>query len=276
MKKYIALILAVLMMATCLIGCAKPADKTDGTTDTTGAAQTTDSAYVANNKKIVVGITDYAPMDYKDENGNWTGFDAEFATLFAKELGVEIEFFVIADWSKKFVELETKQIDAVWNGMTITDEAKLNASVSNPYVLNAQVVVAKADKIASITTAADLKDLSVAVENGSAGQDAAEAAEIANIIKVQDQAAALLEVKAGTSDACVIDITMARAMTGEGTDYADLAAGISLTEEEYGVAFRKDSDLTAKFNAFMDKLIADGTLKQLADKYGLTLAGDAK
>ena len=276
MKKYIALILAVLMMATCFAGCAKPADKTDGTTGTTGAAQTTDSAYVASNKKIVVGITDYAPMDYKDENGNWTGFDAEFATLFAKELGVEIEFFVIADWSKKFVELETKQIDAVWNGMTITEEAKLNASVSNPYVLNAQVVVAKADKIASITTAADLKDLAVAVENGSAGQDAAEAAEITNIIKVQDQAAALLEVKAGTSDACVIDITMARAMTGEGTDHADLAAGISLTEEEYGVAFRKDSDLTAKFNAFMDKLIADGTLKQLADKYSLTLAGDAK
>ena len=278
MRKYIAFILAVLMMATCFVGCAKPADPTDGTTNTTGAAPTTDSAYVANNKKIVVGITDYAPMDYKDENGNWTGFDAEFATLFAKELGVEVEFFVIADWGKKFVELETKQIDAVWNGMTITEEATLNASVSDPYVLNAQVVVAKADKIASIQTAADLKDLKVAVENGSAGQDAAEAAEIPaeNIIAVQDQAAALLEVKAGTAAACVIDITMAKAMTGEGTNYADLAAGISLTEEEYGVAFRKDSDLTAKFNAFMDKLIADGTLKQLADKYSLTLAGDAK
>ena len=272
MKKYIALILAVLMMATCLIGCTKPADNNDATNNTTGAAQTTDSAYVANNKKIVVGITDYAPMDYKDENGNWTGFDAEFATLFAKELGVEIEFFVIADWGKKFVELETKQIDAVWNGMTITDEAKLNASVSNPYVLNAQVVVAKADKIASITSAADLKDLNVAVENGSAGQDAAEAAEITNIIKVQDQAAALLEVKAGTSDACVIDITMANAMTGEGSDYADLAAGIALTSEEYGVAFPKDSELTAQFNAFMDKLLADGTLQALAEKYELTLA----
>ena len=259
MKKYIALFLAVLMMAACFAGCAKPAAKTD-------------SEYVAANKKIVVGITDYAPMDYKDENGNWTGFDAEFATLFAKELGVEVEFFVIADWGKKFVELETKNIDAVWNGMTITDEAKLNASVSDPYVLNAQVVVAKADKIDSIKTAADLKDLKVAVENGSAGQDAAEAAEIANIIKVQDQAAALLEVKSGTSDACVIDITMANAMTGEGTDYAELKGGISLTEEEYGVAFRKDSDLTAKFNAFMDKLVADGTLPALAKKYNLTLA----
>ena len=258
-KKIIALILAVLMVAACFAGCSKPAAKTD-------------SEYVTANKKLVVGITEYAPMDYKDENGNWTGFDAEFATLFAKELGVEVEFFVIADWDKKFVELETQQIDAVWNGMTITDEAKLNASVSDPYVLNAQVVVAKADKIDTIKAAADLKDLKVAVENGSAGQDAAEAAEIANIIKVKDQAAALLEVKSGTSDACVIDITMAKAMTGEGTNYAELSAGISLTEEEYGVAFRKGSDLTAKFNAFMDKLVADGTLPALAKKYNLTLA----
>ena len=258
MKKILAMILAVLMVAAMFAGCGSKSDS--------------DLADIQKKGKIVVGITDYAPMDYKDENGEWTGFDAEFARLFAKELNVEIEFFVISDWGKKFVELETKSIDAVWNGMTITDEGKLNASISDPYVLNAQVLVMKADNVANYKDAASLKDLKVAVENGSAGQDAAEAAEIKNIIKVQDQGAALLEVKAGTSDACIIDITMARAMTGEGSDYADLAAGISLTEEEYGVAFRKGSDLTAKFNAFMDKLIADGTLKELAKKYNLTLA----
>ena len=271
MKKLIAMFLAALMIAACFAGCAANNDAPQ-TTVAADAAPATDLAYVQNNGKIIVGITDYAPMDYKDENGEWTGFDAEFAQLFAKELGVECEFFVIADWGKKFVELETKNIDAVWNGMTITDEAKLNASVSDPYVVNAQVLVMKADKIANYADAASIVDLAVAVENGSAGQDAAEEAGVKNIIAVQDQAAALLEVKSGTSDACVIDITMARAMTGEGTDYADLAAGISLTEEEYGVAFRKDSDLTAKFNAFMDKLIADGTLETLAKKYSLTLA----
>ena len=126
--------------------------------------------------------------------------------------------------------------------------------------------------MADIKAAEDIVDLIVAVENGSAGQDAATEAGVKNIVTVQDQAAALLEVKSGTSDACVIDITMAKAMTGEGTDYADLAAGISLTSEEYGVAFRKDSDLTAKFNAFMDKIVADGTLPALAKKYNLTLA----
>ena len=277
MKKLIALVMSLILAVTCFAACS-PANETPTTTaapdnatnDTAAAA--TDLSYIQNNGKMIVGITDYAPMDYKDENGNWTGFDAEFAQLFAKELNVECEFFVIADWGKKFVELETKNIDAVWNGMTITDEAKLNASVSDPYVVNAQVLVMKADKIASYQDAASIVDLSVAVENGSAGQDAAEAAGVKNIVAVQDQAAALLEVKAGTSDACVIDITMANAMTGEGTDYADLASGISLTSEEYGVAFRKDSDLTAKFNAFMAELIADGTLQALADKYELTLA----
>ena len=156
--------------------------------------------------------------------------------------------------------------------MTITDEAKTNSSVSNPYVLNKQVLVMKADKIANYKDKASLKDLTIAVENGSAGQDAAAAAGVTDLILVADQAAALMEVKAGTSQACVIDITMANAMTGEGTNYADLAAGISLTSEEYGVSFRKESDLTAKFNAFMDKLIADGTLQALAEKYSLTLA----
>ena len=248
MKKVFAIALALVLVLSCFAGCG------------------------SKKETFVVGITDYAPMDYKDENGQWTGFDAEFARLFAEELDMEIEFFVITDWSKKFVELEVGNIDCVWNGMTITDEALLNSSVSDPYVVNAQVLVMKADRIADYTDPAMLKDLTVAVENGSAGQDAAAAAGCEKLILVQDQAAALLEVKAGTSDACVIDITMANAMTGEGTDYADLAAGIALTSEEYGVAFPKDSELTAKFNDFMAKIKADGTLQALADKYNLTLA----
>ena len=260
MKKLFAMILALVLVLTCFTACG-------------GSASGSDLKTVQKNGKLVVGITDYAPMDYKDENGQWTGFDAEFAQLFAKELGVDCEFYVISDWGKKFLELDTKQIDAVWNGMTITEEATLNASVSDPYVVNAQVVVMKADALASYPDAASMKDLVFAVENGSAGQDAAVSIGATNIVAVQDQAAALMEVAAGTSDACVIDITMANAMTGEGTSYADLGYEVSLTSEEYGVAFRKESDLTAKFNEFMDKLIADGTLEQLAAKYNLTLAG---
>lgn len=257
MKKLFAMVLVFVLTLTCFAAC--------------GGNNGTDLENIQKKGKIVIGITDYAPMDYKDENGQWTGFDAEFARLFAQELGVTCEFYVIADWSKKFFELDTKQIDAVWNGMTITDEALLNASVSDPYVVNAQVVVMKADKLNSYPDADSMKNLKFAAENGSAGQKAAEAAGIKNIVAVQDQGAALMEVAAGTSDACVIDITMANAMTGEGTSYANLGYKVSLTSEEYGVAFRKDSDLTDKFNAFMDKLIADGTLQALAAKYELTL-----
>ena len=265
MKKMIAMLLALLMMATLFTACGAPAaDPTDAATDS-------DLAYIQSNGKIVVGITDYAPMDYMDENGEWTGFDAEFARLFAEELGVDCEFYVLADWGKKFLELESKQIDAVWNGMTITDEATLNSSVSNPYVINAQVVVMKADVVGDYDYMESLNGLTIAVESGSAGEAAAAEIVDAKVVPLQDQAAALLEVKAGTADACVIDITMANAMTGEGTNYADLAKGISLTEEMYGVSFRKDSDVTAKFNEAMAKWMEDGTLDALATKYNLAL-----
>ena len=129
----------------------------------------------------------------------------------------------------------------------------------------------KADVVDKYATPESLKDLTIAVENDSAGQDAAAATGAKTIVPVQDQAAALMEVAAGTSQACVIDITMARAMTGEGTSYADLKAGISLTSEEYGVGFRKESDLTAKLNEFFNKLKADGTMQALAEKYNLVL-----
>ena len=258
MKKMIALILAVLLTLACFTACGGKADS--------------DAAAIKKAGKIVVGITDYAPMDYKDENGEWTGFDAEFARMFAKELGVDCEFFVIPNWGTKFMELETKQIDAVWNGMTITDEAKANSSVSDPYVINAQVVVMKSDVVDNFADPAALAGLNIAVESGSAGESCANEIAGANVIPLQNQEAALMEVAAGTSDACVIDITMANAMTGEGTNYAGLSYKLSLSEELYGVSFRKDSDLTAKFNDFMAKLKKDGTLQDLAAKYNLTLA----
>ena len=258
MKKLFAMVMAMLLVLSCFAGCVQKSGS--------------DLKDIQNKGKIVVGITEYAPMDFKDENGNWTGFDAELATLFANELGVEIEFFVIADWGKKFVELETKQIDVIWNGMTISDDVLNNTSCSVPYVLNAQVIVMKADKITQYPDVASMKNLSVAVENDSAGEAAAKEAGFTNLIEVQYQDNALMEVAAGTADACVIDITMANNMTGAGTSYADLGKSISLTEEEYGVGFRKGSDVTAKLNEFLSKLMKDGTLQALADKYGLTLA----
>lgn len=261
MKKMFALLLVLVLALTCLSAC--------------GASSGSDLKYIQKKGTMIVGITDYEPMDYKDENGNWTGFDAELAEQVCEKLGVKCEFLVLGDWGKKFYELETKNIDAIWNGMTITDEVKLNTNCTDAYVVNAQVLVMKADALANYTTPESLSDLTFAVENGSAGQEAVLGIGIPEdqIIAVQDQAAALMEVAAGTSDACVIDITMANAMTGEGTSYADLAAGISLTSEEYGIGFRKDSDVTAKVNELLQAMKADGSLQALADKYSLTLAG---
>lgn len=262
MKKLFALIVSALMLLLSFAGCGGE-EKSDS-----------DLKYIQDKGKLVVGITNYAPMDYKDENGEWTGFDAEFARLFAQELGVECEFFLLSDWGQKFTELKDKNIDAIWNGMTISNDVKANTSCSDPYVVNAQVVVMKADKVADYKDTESVMGLQFAVEDGSVAEEVLDGMGITGYVKLQDMGMALLEVSAGTADACVIDITMAGAMIGEGTDYADLAQGISLTEEQYGVGFRKGSDVTAKFNAFMDKLMADGTLDALAQKYNLTLVKD--
>ena len=260
LTKVLAVVLSALFVFGCFAACSN-SGKTDNESDL---------AYVQEKGKLVVGITEFEPMDYKDENGEWIGFDADLGKLFAKEIGVDIEFLVI-EWDNKFEELNAKGIDCVWNGMTITDEVKLNTSVTNAYSTNQQVVVMKADKIADIKSADDLKGLKIAVESGSAGESVAKDSGL-DSIALSDQAAALLEVNSGKSDAAIIDSTMAAAMTGEGTDYADLAAGIKLVDEEYGIGFRKGSDLTEKMNEFLAKSKEDGSLQKLADQYKVTIA----
>ena len=155
--------------------------------------------------------------------------------------------------------------------MTLTNEVKNAMNCSVPYVVNAQVVVMAADKLANYTTVESLADLTFAAEAGSAGAAAIVDAGYTPV-EVGTQTDALMEVAAGSADACVIDITMANAMTGEGTSYADLGYSLALTTEEYGIGFRKDSDVTAKVNEVIADLYADGTLSALAEKYELTLA----
>lgn len=269
MKKILAILLAALMLVA-FAACGAKKDDTASKATETAAAADSDLAYIKENGKLVVGITDYAPMDFKDDKGEWTGFDAEFATAVAEKLGVKVEFVEI-DWDNKFLELKTKSIDCIWNGMTITKEVTKNTNCTKAYAKNEQVVVIAADKAASIKAVEDLKDLTFAVEKGSAGETAA----TDNGLKttaVQNQTNALLEVKAGSVDACIIDSTMADTMTGEGTSYADLAKAISLTKEEYGIGCRQGSDLTDTLNKYIDEMKADGTLAKLAEKYEIALA----
>lgn len=225
-----------------------------------------DLEYVKGNGKLVVGITDFAPMDYKDDNGEWIGFDADMAKAFAESLGIEAEFIEI-DWDSKEMELENKSIDCVWNGMTLTDAVQEAMACSNAYCNNAQVVVVKADKADKYQDKEACGELNFAVEAGSAGAEAA-AAEGWNAVEVQTQAAALMEVEAGTADAAIIDLLMAGAMIGEGTSYTDLAYTCSLTEEQYGAGFRKGSDLAEALNEFLASAWADGSMQAIAEKYG--------
>ena len=206
-------------------------------------------------------------MDFKDENGEWTGFDAEFARIFGEKLGVEVVFQEI-QWSSKFFELEGMTIDCIWNGMTISEDVLLNTNCSDAYVKNAQVIVMNTERVGEYDSG---EDLLFAAEEGSAGEQALKDNGITNYIPVYDQATAMMEVAAGTADACVIELTMANAMTGVGTSYEDLTIVTELTSEEYGVGFRKGSDVTEEFNRIMKELMNDGTLDMLADKYQLTL-----
>ena len=271
-RKLTALALALgltLSLAACG-GGETPADDTPA--PETPAAETpaaeSDVAYIQDKGTLVVGITEFAPMDYLDENGEWIGFDADMARAVADALGVDVEFSVI-EWGNKLMELDSKTVDCLWNGMTITDEITGGASATNPYAINAQVVVLKSGIADQYQDAESLSGLNFAVETGSAGEAAAQEAGL-TYVGVSDQATALMEVSSGTSDACIVDLLMAGAMIGEGTSYPDLTYTVRLTEEDYGVGCRKGSDLTDFINEQFKTLYADGTIQALAEEYGIS------
>ena len=221
---------------------------------------------------MVIGYTVYEPMNYTDADGNFTGFDTELATAVCAKLGVEPEFVEI-NWDTKVVELDAKSIDCIWNGMTLTEDIMANTATTKAYAKNAQVVVVKDGT--AYTSTADLAGKTVVAEAGSAGEAAIQGDENlakADYVSKSVQTDCLMEVAAGTADAAVLDLTLANAMIGEGTDYAGLKIVDELNAEEYGVAFRKGSDAAAAVDAAFDELKADGTMQALAEKYELALA----
>ena len=281
MKKLLALMLALVMvfaLAACGTDSGEPSSE-----PTTGASAEpssvpseggdtaeSDMAYVKEKGTLIVGITEFEPMDYQNADGEWIGFDADLAKLFAERLGVEVQFQLI-DWESKVMELDGRTIDVVWNGMTLTDEVLAAMECSNAYLNNAQVVILPSAEAENYADAESMSGLQFAVESGSAGEQMA----IENgfsYTPVTDQATAVLEVESGTCGAAIIDSLMASAMVGEGTNFADLTYTISLNTEEYGVGFRQGSDLAAELNAFFAEIYADGTMQELADQYGVSAA----
>ena len=284
-KKVFALFL-ILTMCLTLAACSnnsgtpntQPTVGADSQTNTNAnsepAASTKDSdlAYVQGKGSIIIGYTVYAPMNYTDDKGNFTGFDTELAMIVCGILDLEPDFVEI-NWKTKEIELAAKNIDCIWNGLTITEERKQNMEITAPYIKNAQVVVMKAD--AEYTDTSSLIGKTVCAEAGSAGEKTIQEDENlqkAVYVAKSVQSACLMEVAAGTADAAVLDLTLAKVATGEGTNYANLVIKDRLAEEDYGVAFRKGSDLCDVVNEIFAELIVNGTMEALANKYGLDLS----
>lgn len=277
-KKIIALVLAALVAVIGFVFVACNNNDADSSTDSSAAESSSSSAdgasdlaYVKEKGTLVIGITDYAPMNYKEDGSDeWTGFDTEYAEAVCEKLGVKAEFVVLADWGAKVNELNSKAIDAVWNGMTITDDLKTSMDITDAYVVNQQVIVCKKADTEKFATADSIKDAKIAVEGGGVAEGLV--ADYENVTSCKDQGAALLEVKTGAADVAVIDMTMAKTLTADGASYSDLAYTAELSNEEYGIGFRKGSDLCAEVNKITAELKEAGKLEALAEKYKLTLA----
>ena len=253
MKKILAILLCAFMILPCFVGCGSK-------------------------NELVIGYTDYKPMNYTDDNGELVGFDTEFAKAVCEKLGYTPKFQLI-EWNNKYMELEGGTIDCVWNGFTYNcaDDDGVQRSdkvdFSYAYMNNEQCVVVKADRLAELNDKAALAGKTVSAENGSAGEGVAKelTGNKENYIGATAQTDTLKELASGNVDFVVIDKTMAKSMVGQG-DYSSLAIAdnIEIEGEQYAIGFKKGSDLTAKVNQAIKELAEDGTLDRLAEKYGLT------
>lgn len=262
-KRNLAALLLAAALGLSLTACA-PGAQTDAD----------DWKYIQDKGKLSIGYTVFEPMNYTDADGNFVGFETEFAQAVCEKLGVEPEFKEI-NWDTKVTELDAKGIDCIWNGMTITEELQQNIDISSPYIKNMQVIVIRVADADKYTSTADLSGAKIEAEAGSAGEKAVKADESlsqATYISAPKQTDTLLEVKAGAADAAILDYVLACATIGEGTDFSDLMMipGVELSVEEYGIGLRKGSTATAKVNEAMQALIDDGTLAAIAEKYGLS------
>lgn len=274
-KKIIALVLAVLMAAMCFVfaACGDKGGETTDPAETTAATAESDLDYIKANGKMIIGYTEFAPMNYKNDEGKLVGFETEFAKAVCEELGVEAQFQLI-DWGAKETELKSKTIDCIWNGMTITPGRLEEMEISTAYMANKQVLLVKAENADKYLTAEDLKGANIVAEIESAGEGVAKENELfaeAKYTAVDSQAKALMEVASGVADGCVVDYVLSIGMIGEGTDYEDLVVvdELAFAEEEYGIAFRKGADTCAAVNEAISNLVESGKLAEIAKTYKL-------
>lgn len=272
MKKLLTIILSAAMLLS-VTGCAGGGNA-DG-----------DLQKIRENGVMKIGVTNYPPMNYMDENGNWTGFDTDFASAVCDKLGVKAEFVEIS-WEAKETELSSGNIDCLWNGMCLTDERKQMWNTTDPYMNNTQALVVKADKEADVV--GNIAGKKVVAEAGSTGEEklngtiddskdssvkvmAKDYFKDADYTAVASMATALMDVENGIADAALVDYVIALGMLGTDSTYKDLVINTDnyFGDQFFGAAFRKDSDLRDKVNEIMTEMKADGSLQKIAEKYGL-------
>jgi polar amino acid transport system substrate-binding protein len=262
MKKVLAGLLTFLVLAMVLAGCMQQAQKT--------SVADSDLSYIKGKGEMIIGITLFAPMNY-EKDGELIGFETEFAKAVCEKMGVTPKFQEI-NWDSKEIELNAKNIDCVWNGMTITEDRKANMEITNPYMSNRQVMVVKSSDLKKYSES--VNSANVVAEQGSAGEELVQSEEFFKGVKytaVDSQAKALLDVASGTSDVAVVDYVTSIGSIGEGTDYSNLVVvgNKKFAEEEYGIAFRKGSDIVPEVNKIISQLFNDGTIGKIAEKYKL-------
>lgn len=219
--------------------------------------------------KLVIGIDDkFAPMGFRDENNEITGFDIDYAKAATEKMDVEVEFQPI-DWKTKESELSSGRIDLIWNGYTITDERKEKVLFTKPYLENAQVVVTLEDS--KLTKLDDLAGKVVGLQSLSSASDALNdnpiKSEIKTITEYSDNVLALSDLKAGRLDAVVIDeVVIDYYMSKEEETFKVLDE--SLSPEEYGVGVKKgNEDLLKDLQDALDEMNEDGTAAKISEKW---------
>lgn len=252
MKKLLAMIIAVLTLVcgtVCLTACG-------------------------NNEDVLkVGVTNYKPMDYKEEGSNeWIGFDADLAKEVGKLIGKKVEFVEI-NWNNKVMSINAREIDVIWNGMTITDELSEALLISEPYLDNRQVVVCQKSEAGKYTTTQDIKNAKmIFAESGSAGEEVALDVLGSNSKQFtagEKQLDCFMEVLSNANNIALIDSNMAKALINDSTAYASLAyVDVGFPVEQFGIGFRKgDEELKSKVENAIKTLKDNGKYDELFNKY---------
>lgn len=257
-KKLLAIVLALAAFTFVLAGCSGSSDSSDRS-----------SSDSADSDTLIIGVDDqFPPMGYRDEDGNIVGFDIDLAKAVAEKMGVKLKVQQI-DWSAKELELDQGNIDAIWNGLTITPEREESMLFTKPYLENDQVIVVK--KGSDIKTKADLAGKKVGVQKASSAQEALEAddiaKEVAQVVEYEENVSALQDLNIGRTDAVIVDKVVADwYIKDENADEVVLEE--SLSPELYGIAVKKDnSELRDKIQKAFDEIVADGEAAKISEKW---------